>query len=552
MNKNLLFSIFLCVLFFFPGIKCFAQLSGTVTINSAGPTVGTNYQNFTALANVLNSNGVNGPLVVNVVPGNAPYIEQVTFNQAPGISATNTITINGNNNMIQFTATSSAQPWTLLMNGADHMHFNKLVVAGNGTTYAHGCNLYNGADNNSFSACTFSCPSNGISSNHIPVAITQASTGFVSSSTLTSGSNNSFVNCKIFNGYYGLVVTGPTITPYASGNSFVNCEISDWAAYGTFIQRQTNLTLKKSSFSRPTRSTFLGNYGITFIDNRGGLLVQDNCITNLFNTVTTNTIATYAIYHHEPNNITGLPADNISYNVINNLGASGYVYGMWLYTFNGSCSNNTVILNNSTSTNTSVASAYGIYTYPSYNDSTKYLNNFISITQAGNGVKYGLYLATTGKTIANHNKYFIAPATGTGYIGYAPNVAAAPTFTYWQGGGYDATGTNYSVNPNFTITSPCGVQTPTTSTVTVSAPTEFQQQQIVKIFPNPAHEKLTMEMNMEGNKLIRLYDMTGRIVSSTSTPEERFTINIEKYPKGIYFLRISNETYTEVLKLMKE
>jgi len=56
-----------------------AQLNGNYTINSALTTSGTNYQSFSAFATDINTNGVSGPVVVDVVvnSGDGVYFVQV-------------------------------------------------------------------------------------------------------------------------------------------------------------------------------------------------------------------------------------------------------------------------------------------------------------------------------------------------------------------------------------------------------------------------------------------------------------------------------------------
>src|SRR5436190_21452695 len=150
MNK--FYSAFLSVCFYLClQIPVQAQISGTVTVNGGLPTGGTNYQSFSALAAQLNTAVVSGPLYVNVVPNSGPYIEQPVFYQAAGVSATNTITVNGNNNVLSFNSNNAGQPWTLLLNGADRMNFHSLNVVGQGSVYALGCMLCLGADHNLFS-----------------------------------------------------------------------------------------------------------------------------------------------------------------------------------------------------------------------------------------------------------------------------------------------------------------------------------------------------------------------------------------------------------------
>src|SRR5688572_12512446 len=107
-----------------------AQLSGTVTINAGAAASGTNFQTFNAFRTSLVTNGVNGPLTVNVVASSGPYSEQVSFPQVTGVSATNSITINGNGNTLTFSSSNSAQPWTFQMGGMDYMTVNNLNIYG--------------------------------------------------------------------------------------------------------------------------------------------------------------------------------------------------------------------------------------------------------------------------------------------------------------------------------------------------------------------------------------------------------------------------------------
>ncbi len=215
-----------------------AQISGTVTINSAAATGGTNYQSFTALATALNTSGINGPLTVNVVAASGPYVEQPSFNVITGVSATNTITINGNGNTLTFGATSSAAPWTLNLNGADRMTFNNLNVVGTGATYAYVCLLSAGADYNTFSACTFSCPLNGTSTSHYPVIFSGINSGV---SNTNSGNYDTFLNCTMSNGWYGIYMYGLTAVPYQTNNTIQGCTVQDFNYMGVYCYYQKTL-----------------------------------------------------------------------------------------------------------------------------------------------------------------------------------------------------------------------------------------------------------------------------------------------------------------------
>jgi len=103
-------------------------ISGQFTINQNEPTGGINFNSFNDLKDRLVATGVNGPVMVDVVGNNAVYEEQLTFLSVPGASQTNTITINGNGNILQFLSTNSNERATLKLNGAKFFTFNNLII----------------------------------------------------------------------------------------------------------------------------------------------------------------------------------------------------------------------------------------------------------------------------------------------------------------------------------------------------------------------------------------------------------------------------------------
>ncbi len=70
---------------------------GSYTINQNAAASATNFVSFTSFSNTISFGGIGGPIVATVVTGSGPYNEQVIFTNVTGTSATNTITINGNN-----------------------------------------------------------------------------------------------------------------------------------------------------------------------------------------------------------------------------------------------------------------------------------------------------------------------------------------------------------------------------------------------------------------------------------------------------------------------
>jgi hypothetical protein len=114
---------------------------GTYTVDPLSAASSTNYLSITAFVNDLgnltrgdggaaNYNvggaGVQGAIVLNITSGTGPYNQQITIPPIVGMSATRTVTINGNGVTLSFTPTSTAAGAVLDMNGADFFTFNNL------------------------------------------------------------------------------------------------------------------------------------------------------------------------------------------------------------------------------------------------------------------------------------------------------------------------------------------------------------------------------------------------------------------------------------------
>jgi PKD repeat protein len=457
-------SFFLLLLFV--TLQTAAQLSGIVTINSGSPASTTNFQSFTTLAAALNSGGVSGPLTVNVTANSGPYNEQPIFNAISGTSATNTITVNGNNNLLSFNSGNASKPFTLLLNGADHMFFNNLIVQALGATYALGCVLTNGADNNYFTTCQFSSPANAASGLQMPLTISGSSTDPFSQNN--GGSNNTFYDCSILNGFLGVSLAGSP----ASNNSFVSCSIRDWYAYGIRSQAQQSVNVFYCSFSRPTTTIHpASNSAVTALHfgtptvgiTMNGIKCMGNCVRNLFGGTPNVICGVIGINFQNPSQVqAAVPANNtFSNNLFSNLGGNAGVVGLYLIAPNGFVSSNTVIIDKAQPTGTN-SPLTGLY-FAEYQPNATYItNNYFHITQ-GPGQPVGMMLAYVyqGTVTVNNNRYYIASAGSfQNCIGYSSSTGYATSMSQWQAGGYDLQGTSYSSNPNFNVTSSCGMITP--------------------------------------------------------------------------------------------
>jgi hypothetical protein len=390
-------------------------LNGTYTINSALPTAGSNYNNLADVAVAL-ACGVTGPVVFNMY---SSFTEQVTITPIPGASATNTITFNGNGITLSYNATVSSAPHTLALNGADYLRFNDMTIEGTGATYALVCHLWNNADNNRFTNCTFNAPANGTATTQVPFSI--SGTAISGTATGPSGNNNVITGCTMFSGYYNTTLVGASATPN-TGNQVINCNIRDQYFYGMYNLYQNGAILRGNTVERPSRTTLSTFYGIYVSTSCTNMLVEKNRVRNPFATNTASTSTAYGIY-----NVSAGTAGNenrVYNNLVYDMNSAGIVYGIYANSYN-KIYHNTVSLDHTGSTAT--GSTYSIYCTGGV--TTDIRNNIVSLTRGGTGTKYCLYYSSLPAT-SNNNVLYLNAAAGTNNIGY--NGTAYTTLSAWQ------------------------------------------------------------------------------------------------------------------------
>ncbi|HNR20634.1 MAG TPA: hypothetical protein PKN75_06970, partial [Bacteroidia bacterium] len=402
---------------------------GNYTINSGAITGGTNFQTFNDFKNALTC-GIGGAIVVDVVSGSGPYNEQVEFPAVTGVSSTNTITINGNNNTLTFAASVSTAPGTLILNGSDYFVINNLNVTGTGTTYALSCHLWNGADNNTFNNCTFTAPTGVTVSTVSPFSISGSATS--ATTTGTGGSNNTASNCNTSGGYYGLTFVS------GSNNQSLNCNVREFYLYGLYNASQIGSINRECVIERPTRTDLSTFYGI-YLSSCTNHLAERNRIRKSFSGNTASTSTAYGIY------ITGDASVGNENKFINNLitemNGNGILYGIYSTGADyWQAWHNTISLDHTAATTTSTTN--GIYSSGTLAYDVR--NNNITITRGGAGTnKHCLYFTTAAVATCNYNNLYIS-APGTINVGY--NGTSYATLGAWQGAsGYDAN--SLSVDP---------------------------------------------------------------------------------------------------------
>ncbi|MBH8570627.1 T9SS type A sorting domain-containing protein [Microvirga sp. STS02] len=390
-------------------------ISGAYTINSALPTAGTNFTSFTDAANRLNQDGISGPVTFTVSGG--PYTEQFLLNDVNGVSATNTIVVNGGGRTIQYASTNSSQRAVVQLNGTDYTTINNLnidAMGGTGAspaaTYGYGVLLTNAADNDRITNNTINADIATTSSNFAGIVVNGSTT---SATTSGNSANNLTIQGNTINGgYYGITLYGNSTTSLNTGNVVQNNNVRDFYTYGIYSGYQDGARFIGNDVSRALRTNPSTFYGLYSFGSSRSQAIEKNRLHDPFtgNPTSTNTI--YGIYLATSTGATATTTNDVVNNVLYNINGAGTQY--LIYNSGAAFSriyNNSINADDqSTNTNT----LYGIYNSGA---STEVKNNVVSITRAGTGTKYGLYYSTA-PTSSNYNDIYV-PNGNVGYYSSA-------------------------------------------------------------------------------------------------------------------------------------
>ncbi len=393
------------------------QLNGLYTINSAAAAGGDNFQTITEAVQAL-SCGITGPVIFDVTPFSGPYTEQVTIPAISGVSASNTVTFNGNGAVLTYASTTSTTRAGFYLDGADFVTIDGFDIRPTGT-YGWGIQMTNSADNNTISNNTINLPdSNGASSTFFAGIVISGS----ATSATTAGSNcdnNTITGNSVNGGYYGITLLGSS-TAAATGNVVSNNTFRNFSFYGMYLSYLANNSVEANVLTRPTRSTVTSFYGIYLVNPSTNNIVTRNRIFNSFGGATGGTEVNYPIFSSGFDATVG-NENVVSNNLIYDMNNQGLIYAL----YNSSTDHikyyhNTVSLDNTASTATAATRGFYQLTAATGIDLK---NNIFSITRGGTGIKYALYFGTPATTFtSDYNNFYLASAGGADSIAFVGGV----------------------------------------------------------------------------------------------------------------------------------
>jgi len=71
---------------------------------------------------------------------------------------------------------------------------------------------------------------------------------------------------------------------------------------------------------------------------------------------------------------------------------------------------------------------------------------------------------------------------------------------------------------------------------------ETKEKSAITVYPNPTTDKVNFELaSTENNREIIIFDMTGRMITRSDFTNRKVTIDLDKFPQGLYMYRVKAE-----------
>jgi pimeloyl-ACP methyl ester carboxylesterase len=152
-------------------------------------------------------------------------------------------------------------------------------------------------------------------------------------------------------------------------------------------------------------------------------------------------------------------------------------------------------------------------------------------------------------TITQNGNTLSTSAMGVSYQWYVNGqvVATTQSFSPTTNGTYTLTVTNLSNSCNAS-------STPFNFVISAISPALYAY---IQLFPNPSQDLVNVQIQLENSADLKidLLDLQGKMLMSWSlTGKDAYnsTLSVEKYPEGMYFLKISGEKGMAIHRVMKE
>ena len=427
----------------------FTPLNGTYTINNSAPAVGTNFTSFTSAIATVQSAGMAGPVVFNVLAGT--YNEQaIVTGTINGLSAVNTLTFDGGNGnaasrILTFAATGQG---VFMVNQVKYVNIRNLTIT-NSVTAGTACvgvaligtsSSYN-TTGCSVVGCIVNVPNpGGTSSTGYGICITSSANG---NGVAAMGADSLTIDSNTINGSaYALVCYGSTNASYNRAIRIRYNRITGANYMGGYIAYNYNSMDFIGNYIKMNSS--YGYYGVYFYANTTSQTVWPT----RFNGNTIDNYGGYGVYFISSGGTATAPVQFYNNQVINYASSYGGSYAVYnsggLYT---EVYHNTILMGNST----------GSYAYYTSATNTWIKNNIFAVINSPSG--FPIYCGTSpaGNQLNYNNYYNLSGGSNLGYRSGTWTSSSYRTNTALGDSSFNYTPTY--ANPslgNYALSSNCG------------------------------------------------------------------------------------------------
>ncbi len=427
--------------------ELFSGISGSYTIDQKSPLSSTNYHSFDSLFQYLEENGICGPMNIDVVKGSGPYYESFTIPKIKGSSATNTITVNGNQEllmgggykekraMIQFKSASYVTLENLSIQVADTAKYGWIIQFSDNSSY------------NTILNCTFISPFDSTTnSNYIGIAYSDNDKSLLYG---TSSGHNTIKGNTFIRGYSGVIIRGIQFDGYYSvGNVIEDNSFTDVLYTGVELKYTKNSVVAYNDISRANvTKTYAGFVGLEISQYNSNCKIYSNKIHNPCGGIRTyaNRKIGIRLFNVKPEK----GQDNLIYNnLIYNMNGNGETYGIVLSeTENVTFVHNTISLD----LEDSVKSDHVGIVFENNVRQNNFYNNIISVIRPKNNGSSNIFTFTEHPdSMSFDNNAYYMPNQGTGNLSFARiDTAKVSTFSDWQKLGLNFDSVSVFANPKF-------------------------------------------------------------------------------------------------------
>ncbi|MBK8522612.1 MAG: T9SS type A sorting domain-containing protein [Chitinophagaceae bacterium] len=419
-------------------------LAGALTINGAVAASATNFTSFQSAANTLSMHGICSAVTITVL--NGPYNEQVVFNTIPGANAVNTVTLNGNNQILEYNPTVAASDHILQLNAVNYMIVENLRVNSLHPTQGRGIHITNGASKLVIRNNIVNVSLTNSTSSAFGIIISGANwllDGSLSDSVVISGNT-------VSGGYSAIQLSGEHWTQPLTRISVLNNTVLDWYGFGVYLSYTNGCLVSKNIIRRPLRtnsgSDAVTPAGITVPAGSLSFLLEKNRIYDLHSSMPGTPTISRGV--HMSGTTTAPTSGTIQNNLIYGMNNDGAQYGIQNNAVTGPVNiyHNTIVLNNATGASTSNTNAINLSNSTTQNG-IDMRNNIFVVTRGGTGIKRIIDVsAASAPLTSNYNVAYLNAPGGTQTFAQVGSTTYN-TLIDWQATGKDLN--SVSQDPQF-------------------------------------------------------------------------------------------------------